>query len=222
MEMYRSTCVKMLDFQVPASFQLFSIDCQRKPMTLKFCFSTSSVWIWTSRQNMKSFFALSQTQHQQDSESYLVGHVHLDLDEIVARRLRRPWKSTKNTFVTRALNKKHIKQKLYTLWSMRWEKWRNDTKRWNFWIIWCIDCISPITCCVVSGPPDHGQDCILARVRVVHTCSYILHAEHWRARYKHWRAKSKFYCAGRCITGGEAKELLLVDFGTSDNVGLTW
>ena len=173
MEMYRSTCVKMLDFQVPASFQLFSIDCQRKPMTLKFCFSTSSVWIWTSRQNMKSFFALSQTQHQQDSESYLVGHVHLDLDEIVARRLRRPWKSTKNTFVTRALNKKHVKQKLYTLWSMRWEKWRNDTKRWNLWIIWCIDCISPITCCVVSGPPDHGQDCILACVCMCSCGSYM-------------------------------------------------
>lgn len=159
----------MLDFQVPASFQLFSIDCQRKPMTLKFCFSTSSVWIWTSRQNMESFFALSQTQHQQDSESYLVGHVHLDLDEIVARRLRRPWQSTKNTFVTRALNNKHVKQKLYTLWSMRWEKWRNDTKRWKLLshLVHWLHLPYHMLCCVrTSRPRSRLYPCMCLHVFV--------------------------------------------------------
>ena len=53
----------------------------------------------------------------------------------------------------------------------------------------------------MSGPPDQDQDCTLSCVRVVHFAG--LWDVEQRARYKHWRAKSKFYCAGRCITGGE-------------------
>ena len=56
---------------------------------------------------------------------------------------------------------------------------------------------------VMPGLRDRRRDhdCALCRsvskrVELWEICSF-------QRRYKHWRGKSKFYCAGRCITGGE-------------------
>ena len=74
--------------------------------------------------------------------------------------------------------------------------------------------------CLMPGLRDRRRDHDCARgfssvlYRTVSNCVELCRTvsncvELWadscnsQRRYKHWRGKSKFYCAGRCITGGE-------------------
>ena len=117
--------MKMLEFQVPVNFQLFSIDCQMKPITLQqYFFSISIVWNRTSsRQSMKSLLAVSTFTNAATSARFrkLSRSCSSWSREIVARR---QWKSMK----THICDKSFRAQTRYGPWGGR-SDWSGETMK---------------------------------------------------------------------------------------------